>query len=165
MKTLIVYGTTYGFTKECVQQLAGKLEGEVAVVNAMTEAIPAVKGFDNVIVGGSIYMGQIQKKVKEFCTASAGELSKKRLGLFLCCGLPENLEQTFKNSFPEVLLKKAAARECFGGALRVEKMKLMHKVMTNMMVKAAEKEGKGLPKPAPDGITKLVEAINGNSIA
>ncbi len=161
MKTLIVYGSTYSYAKECVKKLTGKLEGEVTVVNAMTEMIPGIKGFDQVIVGGSIYMGQIQKKVKEYCAVNASELGGKKLGLFLCCGLPENFEQAIKNSFPEKLLEKAAAKENFGGELRVEKMKFMHKMMTNMMLKASEKEGKQPPKAAPENILKLAEAMNG----
>ena len=160
MKTLIVYGSTYGFAKECARKLAKKLEGEVVAVNAVVEEIPSIKDFDNVIIGGSIYMGQIQKPVKEFCTANTAELSDKRLGLFLCCGLPENLEQAFKNSFPEKLLEKAVARECFGGELRVEKMKFIHKVMTNMLLKTAAKEGKEPPKPAPESISRLALAMN-----
>jgi len=160
MKTLIVYATTYGYTKECVQKLAEKLEGDVTAVNSMTESIPSIKGFDNVIIGGSIYIGRIQKKIKEFCIANTEELSNKRLGLFLCCGLAENLEQSMKSSFPERLLETAKVRECFGGVLRVEKMKFMHKMMTNMMLKATEKEGKNPPKPAPENILRMAEAMN-----
>ena len=159
MKTLIVYGSTYGFAKECVQKLAQQLKGEVTAVNAADGAVP-IKEFDNVIVGGSIYMGQIQKEVKEFCAANADELCGKRLGLFICCGLPENLEQEIKNSFPEKLLKKAIAIENFGGELRIEKMKLMHKMITKMMQKAAEKEGKELPKVLPENISKLAGVMN-----
>ena len=158
---MIVYGSTYGYAKECVRQLTGKLEGEVVAVNAMTGAIPSIKGFDQMIIGGSIYMGQIQKKVKEFCTVNASELGGKKLGLFLCCGLPENFEQSMKNSFPEKLLEKAAVKENFGGELRVGKMKFLHKMMTNMMLKASEKEGKQPPKAAPENILKLAEAMNG----
>lgn len=160
MKTLIVYGSTYGYTKECVQKLAEQLEGVVATVNIQTEAVSSIKEFDNVIIGGSIYMGQIQKKVKEFCTINTGELSSKRLGLFLCCGLPDNLEQSMKNSFPETLLEKAVAKEYFGGELRTKDMKFIHRMMTNMMLKAAEKEGKESPKSAPENIARFAAAMN-----
>lgn len=160
MKSLIVYGTTYGFTKECVQKLVGKLEGEVTAVNAMTDSIPPIEEFDSIIVGGSVYMGQIQKKIKEFCITNTGELCSKRLGLFLCCGLPENLDLSMKTAFPAELLEKAAAKECFGGELRVNKMKFMHKLVTNMMLKSAEKEGKAPPKAINENILKLAAAMN-----
>ena len=159
MKTLIVYGSTYGFTKDCVQKLAGQLEGDVVTANAMTEEIPNANQFDNVIVGGSIYMGQIQKKIKEFCAANEKLLSSKKLGLFLCCGLPENLEQSMKNSFPESLMGKAAAKGCFGGELRMNRMKLMHKMISNMMLKAAEKEGKKPPEPIYGNIAVFADAM------
>ena len=163
MKTLIVFGTTYGYAKESAQKLAEQLEGEVVLVNAMTGTIPSIKGFDSVIIGGSIYMGQIQKKIKEFCITNNEELSNKRLGLFLCCGLPENLEQSMKNAFPERLLEKAVDKECFGGELRINKMKFMHKMLTNMMLKATEKEGKAPAKPITENISKLAEAMNRQS--
>lgn len=161
MKTLIVYGSTYGYAKECAKQLSEQLKGGVVLVNAQADKIPALKEFDNVIIGGSIYMGQIQKKVKDFCTANVEELSGKRVGLFLCCGLPENLELSMKNAFPEKLLQKAAAKECFGGELRPEKMNFLHRMLTGVMTKAAAKEGKAPARPMPENITKLAEMING----
>jgi menaquinone-dependent protoporphyrinogen oxidase len=160
MKTLIVYGSTYGYAEECVQRLAKALNGEVTLVNAEKESIPGVSGFDAVIAGGPVYMGQVQKGVKKFLEGNAEELSGKKLGLFLCCGLPENFEQNAKNIFPEALREKAAAVECFGGELRTEKMKFIHRTITNMMKKANEKEGKEGAMPMPENITKLAQIMN-----
>jgi len=160
MKTLIVYGSKYGFAKDCAEKLAQQLNGDVTCVNAADGTVPPIREFDNVIVGGSIYMGQIQKEVKEYCNAHTEELCGKRIGLFLCCGLPENLEQEIKGSFPEKLLEKAIAVENFGGELRMEKMKLMHKMITKMMMKVAEKEGKEPPKALPENISKLAAVMN-----
>lgn len=160
MKTLIVYGSTYGYARECAQRLAQALGGEVTAADADKERIPDISGFDAVIAGGSVYMGQVQKGVKKFCEDNAAELSGKRLGLFLCCGLPENFEQNAKNIFPEALREKAAAIECFGGELRTEKMKFMHRTISNMMKKTNEKEGKQDPKPMPENITKLAQIMN-----
>ncbi len=160
MKTIIVYGSTYGYAEECVQKLSKALNGEVTAVNAEKERIPEISGFDAVIAGGSVYMGQVQRGVKKFCEENAAELSGKKLGLFLCCGLPENFEQNAKNIFPEVLREKAAAIECFGGELRTEKMKFRHKTITNMMKKANRKEGKEGAIPMPENISKLAQIMN-----
>ncbi|MGE5494505.1 MAG: flavodoxin domain-containing protein [Burkholderiales bacterium] len=160
MKTLIVYGSTYGYAEECVQRLAKALNGEVTVVNAEKERIPGISGFDTVIAGGSVYMGQVQKGVKKFLEENVAELSGKKLGLFLCCGLPENFEQNANNNFPEALREKAAAVVCFGGELRTEKMKFMHRAITKMMKKANEKEGKEGATPMPENIGKLAQIMN-----
>lgn len=160
MKTIIIYSSTYGYAKECVKSLSEKLKGEVLVVNAVSEVIPPIDEYDNIIIGGSIYMGQIQKKVKAYCASNVKLLKAKRLGLFLCCGLPENFELHLKNAFSEELLNSAIAKECFGGELRTQKMNLGHKILTGVMKKAAAKEGREPTKQMPENILKLAEAIN-----
>jgi len=160
MKTLIIYSTTYGFTGECVEKLAHQLDGEVKTVNALTEGVPSIKEYDRIIIGGSIYAGQIHKKLKEYMDKNIEELGSKRLGLFICCGLMDNIEANMKNAFPEKLLKSAVARECFGGELRVDRMKFLHRMMTNIMKKVVEKEGKEPPRALPENIARFARIMN-----
>jgi menaquinone-dependent protoporphyrinogen oxidase len=160
MKTMIIYSSTYEYTKECAERLRGYLLGEVIVVNATIDVITQLDEIDNVIIGGSIYMGQIQKNMKEFCASNVALLKDKRLGLFLCCGLPEKSEQAMKDAFPEELLKKAIAEECFGGVLRTEKMNLVHKIIAIFMKKAAAKEGKEPIQQMPENIAKMAAIFN-----
>ena len=160
MKTLIIYATKYGFTGECVEQLKTKLDGDSTAVNVLTGAVPDINGYDNVIIGGSAYMGQINKKLKEFITQNLTALLQKRVALFVCCGMPDNLEETLKNAFPEELQKKAVAVECFGGVLDTGKMKMADKLITSMIKKATAREGKPEPAPLPENIDKLVKAVN-----
>ena len=128
MKTIIIYGSTYGYAKDCANNLSKQLNGDVVLIDISTGVIPSIEEFDNVIIGGSIYMGQISKKIKGYCASNVGLLKKKRVGLFICTGLPENYEINIKNAFPEELLKQAMSVESFGGELRIEKMKLTHKI-------------------------------------
>ncbi|HEY8910209.1 MAG TPA: flavodoxin domain-containing protein [Desulfosporosinus sp.] len=160
MKTMIIYSSTYDYTKECAERLKGYLMGEVVVINATMDVIPPLDEIDNVLIGGSIYMGQIQKTMKEFCASNVALLKDKRLGLFLCCGLPEKFEQAMKDAFPEELLSKAIAKECFGGELRTEKMNLVHKVIAIFMKKSLAKEGKESIKQMPENIAKMAAIIN-----
>ena len=160
MKTLIVYASTYGYTKDCVEELKKQLGGDVVLANVMSGTIPALDSFDNIIIGGSIYMGQIQKKVKLFCSKNMDEILTKRLGLFLCCGLPENFLEHLNQAFNEELIKKALVKECFGGELRTEKMNFAHKAITNLMKKAMEKDGKLETMQMPGNIKKLAEIMN-----
>lgn len=78
----------------------------------------------------------------------------------MCCGLPENFEQSLKNSFPEELLNRAIAKECFGGELRTAKMSIAHKMITVLMKKAAAKEGKEPIKQMSENIAKLAAIFN-----
>jgi len=162
MKTLVIYATTYGFTKECVEDLKKQIKGDILTVNVMSDKKPSLDEFDNIVIGGSIYMGHFQKKLRTFCTENLNMLLNKRLGLFLCCGLLENFEETLKRSFPEELLKKAVVKECFGGELRTDKMNFVHKMISGLMKKATEKEGKPEPVKIPENIRKFAEMINRN---
>lgn len=158
MKTLILYGSTYGYAAQCAGELAAKMGGAEAM--DIGKGAPAsLDEYDAVILGGSIYMGQVQKKLKEYLEANKSQLIAKKLGLFLCCGLPENLEQNFAANFPKELLDAAVAREYFGGVLDKSKMSLGHKMITKMMESVNKKEGKSGPAPRPDNIKKLAEVM------
>lgn len=153
MKTIIIYATKYGFTKECVDELKNQLNGDVLAVDILKDSISSLDAFDQIIIGGSIYMGQINRKLRTFCENNLESITSKRLGLFLCCGLLENFEQSISNAFPSQLIEKAVSKECFGGQLRTEIMKGPDRLITNMMKKATANQGR------PEA-TKLTENIN-----
>jgi len=161
MKTLIIYASKYGYGKECAEKLAEQIQGEVLLANILKESNPPIENFDTVVIGGSIYIGQIQKKLKEYCAANVELLKNKRIALFLCSGAPENLEKDMKNSFPEDLLQKAIAMEAFGGIINRDKLNLGHKLIMKMMDNATAKDPKPPMKQMTENITKLAEAING----
>lgn len=160
MNTLIVYATQYGFTADCAASLKQQLDGEVTLVDLTKQTVPNLTGYDAVTVGGSIYMGKVQAQVSAFCSEHERELLQKPLGLFLCCGLPQNLEQTMAASFPETLRKHAKASGCFGGELRTNRMKPMHKFIANMMQKAGAKDGIKPPEANPQAIADFARAMN-----
>jgi menaquinone-dependent protoporphyrinogen oxidase len=153
MKTIIIYATKYGFTKECVGELKSQLNGDVLAVDILKDSISSLDAFDQIIIGGSIYMGQINKKLRTFCESNMESIMAKPFGLFLCCGLAENFEQSMANAFQSKLIEKAASKECFGGQLRTEIMKGPDRLITNMMKKATANQGR------PEA-TKLTENIN-----
>ncbi|MCH5138294.1 flavodoxin domain-containing protein [Clostridiaceae bacterium UIB06] len=115
MKTLIIYGTKHGFAEKCAGLLKDKLQGEVTIVNVSKGNVPDIRLFDNIIVGGSTYMGQIQKEVKSFCSKNLNLLKDKRVGIFICGMNNQDLDAQLNNSFPEELLANAIAKEHFGG--------------------------------------------------
>lgn len=161
MKTLILYGSTYGFTEQCAKTLAQKMGGQADLVNIGKNEQTNLAGYDAVVLGSSIYMGQVNKKLKDYMDRHVDELKAKKVGLFLCSGLPENLEQNFTSNFPRQLLEVAVAREHFGGVLDKSKMSFGHKMITNMMESATKKDGKPAPAPKPENIGRLAAAMNG----
>lgn len=160
MNTLILYASQYGYAAECAAKLKAELTGEVTLVDLTKHSAPDLGGSDAVIVGGSIYMGRVQAQVSAFCAAHEKELKQKKLGMFLCCGLPQNLEQSLSASFPASLIEKAQAVGCFGGELRTARMKPMHKMIAGMMQKVGGKSGIEPPKANPQAVLTFAKEMN-----
>ena len=125
MKTLIVYASTHGCTKTCAEKIEAGLTGEKVVVNIKKEKAPDLKAFDQVIIGGSIHAGMVQKKIKSFCVSRSEVLLNKKIGLFLCCMDKEKAQQQFDDAFPEKLRSHASVCGLFGGAFDFDKMKFV----------------------------------------
>lgn len=164
MKTLILYASTYGFAAKCAKTLCEKITTEVDYIDIGKKQAFDLSQYDTVIIGGSIYMGMIQKSIKEFCEENLPILLTKKIGLFICCGFSENFEIHLKNAFPPELLARAEKKECFGGEIKMEKLKFAHKMITKMISKAAQKEGKSKADPLveamPQNIDALADSIN-----
>ena len=73
MKTAIVYATKYGCTKECAEILKTYLHGEVNILSAKADKIN-LSQYDAVFIGGSVYMGKIQKEITQFCKRNLKQL-------------------------------------------------------------------------------------------
>lgn len=160
MKTLIIYASKYGYTDDCVRKLASRLTGEVLAVDAAKASIPDANDFDAVILGGPVYMGRIPKTLSAGIQANLARIRGRNLGLFLCCGLPDQFRDSLKNAFPAELLEQAASIQCFGGELRMERMKGMDRMISGVMAKGDKGKGQGLPAPNPEAIIRMADDIN-----
>lgn len=158
MKTLIVYATRYGCTEKCAGILAGKLEGEVDLCGLIGGAAVDPAPYDRVIVGGSVYIGKIQKEVGAFCSKNLELLKQKKLGLFIC-NMREGAEAEaeLNSSFPPELLRAAAAKDYFGGAFAVSRMKPMDRFITRTVAKVTEDTSSILA----ERIDRFARAMNG----
>jgi len=136
MKTLIIYASKYGCTADCADYLKGKLSGDVTLIdiNKADEHIELQK-FDTVIIGGSIYAGQLSKKLRMFCKNNIEVLHKKRVGIFLCCAETDKANEFFSANFPSGLLEHAIITRVFGSEARLEKMKFAHKAILKAVTK------------------------------
>ena len=111
MKTLIAYCSRHGSTEKIAHLLFMEIEhGPVRLLDLSLEPMPkSLKEFDQVIIGGSIHYGQIQKSVKDFYNEFMDELLQKRLGLYMCYMLDEKAEEEFNQAYPEALRNHAIA--------------------------------------------------------
>ncbi|MGQ7868446.1 flavodoxin domain-containing protein [Sunxiuqinia sp. sy24] len=136
MKTLIIYMSTHGCTEQVVNELATALHGDVTTHNLKAKNEPDIKAYERIIIGGSIHAGQIQRKVREFCTNKLEQLENKQLGLFICCMYEgEQAFHQLENAFPEKLHQYAKAEAILGGEFNFEKMHFLEKFMVRKIAK------------------------------
>ena len=168
MATLILYTSKYGSTVKCAEALAKKLKGQVDV-KPLTDNMPELTGYDKVVLGGSIYAGNIQKEMKAFAAKYIDTLLSKRIALFVCCMSEENAEMQIKAAFPESLVTKAVAMARLGGGFTYSTMKGFDKFIMKM-VTIADAKKKGTPASkdfktdvftlSEEGLDKLANALN-----
>lgn len=129
MKTLILYATSRGCTEKAAMHLKEHLEG-VVTVNLKKDMVPDLSDYDNIIIGGSIHVGQMQKPVKKFCRDNMFQLLTKKLGLFICCMQEgDNARQQFDAAYPAELREHAAAEGLFGGEFIFAEMNFFQKAI------------------------------------
>jgi menaquinone-dependent protoporphyrinogen oxidase len=145
MNTLIIYRSKHGTTGKCAAILSEKLAGAVDVHDLKLAVAPGLTKYDRVVIGGSIYAGRIQKEISEFCAQNLNLLMDKKLGLFICCMVPNNAEMQLNNSFPQELLSNAIAKESFGGEMRLSDMNFAEKIITKIVSKVVSKNNPNLP--------------------
>ena len=158
MKALVAYGTRYGTTAACARELAGRLHAETACVDLGQASPPDVRGFDVVLIGGSIYGGKIQREVSWFCERNREALRERPVGLYLCCLYQgARAEAQLRDAFPQWLAAHAFAGRILGGELHYERLRLFDRLLV-----------RSLPHPAGDvsqlhtrEIDALADAANG----
>jgi menaquinone-dependent protoporphyrinogen oxidase len=139
MKTLIAYSSTLGCTEQCVSKLKEDLGPDVDLYRISRRRKIRLEQYTTVIIGGSIHEGMIQHSVRKFCESYLNVLTKKEVGLFICCVDPgEDEEELLRNAFPEKLLKHSLANGYFGGELNFKKMNLLQKIMTRKKARLEE---------------------------
>ena len=135
MKTLIVYATKYGGTRLCAERIAKKLPGETTLYSIGEGETPALSGFDGVIFGTSVYMGQPLKAAKRFLKAHGAELMQKRLGLFLCCvqDVNKSVADQVEVAFPRKMREHACVIGALGGVVNFDKLRGFDKFLMGLI--------------------------------
>jgi len=139
MKTLIIYTSSHGCTEKAVKELSRKLSGEIASMDLKHHPSPPLFEFDRIIIGGSIHAGQIQKRIRDFCSANREQLKSKEIGLFICCMYEAEIaREEIKNAFPEELHQMAKTEAIFGGEYNFDEMNFIEKMLVKKIAKVRE---------------------------
>jgi len=131
MKSIIIYATRYGSAGEIARRIQKELEDDCTLVNIMTDNVPPLDTFDIVILGGSIYIGKVQKPLSSFATANLKQLLSKKVGLYVCAGAQkqEERDKELLDAFPPELFNYAISKAVLGYAFAFEKMRFFDKLI------------------------------------
>ena len=139
MRTAIVFATKYGSVEKAALKLKDYLTGEVSIFNVKNN--PVITGYDSVIIGSSVYAGNIQKKMRQYLKHNLNHLREKRIGLYICAGTPkEEVSQSYlKKCYPHELHEKASAKGNLGYEYDLEKFSFADKLIVRIVgVKKSE---------------------------
>ncbi len=131
MQIAIIYMSKHGSTTKMVEMLKNKINNsEINPINLKKQKPPDISNYDEIIIGGSIYIGSIQKGITKFIEKEFDTLLKKKIGLFLSCMYEgEKRVEQFNNSFSEKLRSHSSANGLFGGEFVFEKMNFLEKAI------------------------------------
>jgi len=156
MRTAIIYSSKHGTTEKVAQKIQNELGEEKAQLFNLKRNINFdLSQYGQVIVGGSIHAGQIQKKVKLFLEKNTQMLLQRRLGLFLCCMHENEAENQFNTAFPEILRSHAKSKKIMGGEFLFEKMNFVEKALVKKIAGVNE----SVSKIDESNITAMVHEI------
>ncbi|WP_055669093.1 flavodoxin domain-containing protein [Desnuesiella massiliensis] len=157
MNTLIVYASKYGCTEKCAELLSKELIGKVDIIDLKKVRDIDISKYEKIIIGGSIYVGKIQKEVTEFCSKNLSKLEEKRIGLFIC-GMQEGdmISAELNQNFNSALIKIADTKECFGGEFIFDKMNFIEKFIVKRVSKVMSNKSNILE----DNIHRFAQAMN-----
>jgi len=156
MKTLIVYASKHGCARKAAEKIRAALGDETEITDVRQSARFKLDQFERVIIGGSIHIGRIQSRVRNYIKKNLAQLLEKQVGLFIChMAEAAEAEQEFKNAYPQQLIEQAKATGLFGGEFNFEKMSFVEKYMVKKVGKVTE----SVSRINEDNIAKFIEKI------
>ena len=158
MKTVILFATKYGSVRKAAELLKEKLNGQTILVDVAKEPVPSLDEYDTVILGGSAYMGRIQKKLSAYIQNNLDTLLKKRIGVFLCAGATESEQQgkELKDAYPSGLYDRALARGVLGYGYDFDKMRFFDRFIVSKILGNT----KSVSAFYDDKITQFAQTMN-----
>lgn len=159
MSTLILFASSHGCAEKSAYKLKEKLKDNSQVVSFKEKHLPTISDFNNIIIGGSIHAGKIQKRVASFCENNKEILLQKKLGLFLCCMEEgEKAQKQFDDAFPLELIKHSSANGIFGGEFDFDKMNFMEKMIIKRVAKITESISRFREEAVDEFVEKFIDS-------
>ena len=167
MKILIIYSSKNGVSKRATERLSSELlQGNEISVYDINDAPPSPEGFDVVILGGSIRMTKLNKKLKAYLKEHLEIISNMPAAFYICCGIIRDFNDYKTTELPSKI-NFSLGIECFGGELKPDKLHGIDKIIVKTMRNSIESQdpdladssGLELPEFMLENILALAERI------
>ncbi|EOH98474.1 hypothetical protein UAW_01070 [Enterococcus haemoperoxidus ATCC BAA-382] len=113
MKTLIIYGTKSGASKECAERLYKEISNSIII--DIDQESPVIDEYTHIIVGAGVRNDKMYKPIRDFFKKNQTVLLTKMIACYLCNSKPKTTEDVIIASIPEAIREKAIAIVSFGG--------------------------------------------------
>lgn len=138
--TAIVYMSKHGTTNKVALLIKELMvEKDITLINLDKQSTPDLSQCNRIIIGGSIHIGMIQKKIQLFCRQNQAVLKAKPCGLFLCCMYEgDKATEQFNRAFPEEIRAAAKSKALMGYELHFDRMNLIDRTITKKITGYSE---------------------------
>ena len=156
-KTLIVFSSKRGTTKCSAQMLKDQLTGGSDLHSLNEGGSVDLSEYDAVVIGGSVYAGKINKKLRQFVAEHEEELLQKQVLALFLCGMEEGegMQKQIEQNYSQALRDKAAVVSCFGGEFLFSQMGVLTRSLMRLAISRED-----LHTIDEDAIKEMAERIN-----
>ncbi len=160
MKIMIAYTTKTGCCAECAKLLAEQLKNHSVDIYDISVVNPKIEEYDLCIIGGSIRMGKLDKKIRTFINDNENLLMNKKTAYFICNAFSDQSEYYFKKAFPRWAIDGALFFDSFGGELKLDKQKGLDKLIVKLILKENEENDEfTMPNILTESIGRFADKI------
>lgn len=135
MKTLLLYNTKNGATKKCAKYI--EQNGNNVKVYHVTEFKEDLTAYKQVLIGTPVYMGNYDKKIKQFIEKNIDSLLKVKLIIYVCCMNEKETDEVVKNNLPFEIIEHAEIYHV-GGAYYFDKLNWIQRFIVKKIAKIKE---------------------------
>ncbi|MBY9079213.1 flavodoxin domain-containing protein [Paenibacillus sp. HN-1] len=135
MNAIILYTSKHGCAEEVAKALQKELGPGTEMVNLMVATPSDLRRFDLVVLGGSIYYGQVQKQLTAYMNREKQQvLSAKTIGLYICAAAGGDKAQTeLEQAFPKELVNRASACAVLGDRITPRELSWAEKLVLRVV--------------------------------
>lgn len=134
MKTIIIYASKYGATKQLAERIAEATQIKCIDIKDFHESI---EDYDKLVFGSSVYAGMLRKEIKEFIKKHEELLCTKRVYMFMSGLNKEDSKKVLSENIGETFYESLSYVDTLGGVLDLPNLNFFEKNIIKMINKKA----------------------------